>query len=310
MTRRTAALVAANVLGVVAFFWPFILPAAVGNSTAHEVDAPFIAAGLLICLGTLLFVELGRGGLGAKQVALIGVLGAAMVALRLPGFIGGFSAMFIVVFLAGNAFGPAFGFVLGATGTFASGLFVGGLGPWLPFQMVAIGWIGAGAGSLRMFRRSGWGPRVGLLAVYGFVAAFAFGAIMNLWFWPFGAGDSALGWSAEAGAAGNLGRYARFYLLTSFGWDVFGAIGNAVGIVVLGRPLLGALDRAARRMQLSLDNGRVSREPAGWPRPGSPGRGKSGLHRAGRWGKSQAGRPAESATESRPPKSAWVRVKG
>src|SRR5688500_3787144 len=30
-------------------------------------------------------------------------------------------------------------------------------------------------------------------------------------------------------------------------------------------------------------------------------RGKSGLRRAGRWGKSQAGRPVDSATESKPP---------
>ena len=306
---RTAALVAANVIGVIAFTWPFVLPAAVGDS-AHEIDAPFIAAGLLICLGTLLFVELGRGGLGAKQVALIGVLGAAMVALRLPGFIGGFSAMFLVVLVAGNSFGPAFGFVLGAIGTFASGLFVGGLGPWLPFQMVAIGWVGAGAGAVRSLGGSGWTARVAGLAAYGFVAAFCFGAIMNLWFWPFGAGDSALGWAPEGGAVGNLGRYARFYLLTSLGWDVFGAVGNAVAVTVLGRPLLGALDRAARRMRLSLDNGPVGREPAGWPRPGVPGRGKSGLHRAGRWGKSQAGRSAESATESRPPETPRVRVKG
>ena len=310
--RRSVALAAANVLGLIAFTWPFALPAAVGNSAAHEIDAPFIVVGLLICLGTLLFVELGRGGMGAKHVALIGVLGAAMVALRLPGFVGGFSAMFIVVLLAGNAFGPAFGFVLGATGTFASGLFVGGLGPWLPFQMVAVGWVGAGAGMVRMLGpRSGWGSRVTALAVYGFAAAFAFGAIMNLWFWPFGAGDSALGWSAEAGAVGNLGRYVRFYMVTSFGWDVFGAIGNATGVAVLGRPLLAALDRAARRMRLDLDNGAQRRESAGWPRPGSPGRGKSGLHRAGRWGKSQAGRPAESATESRPPgNTTRVRVKG
>ena len=77
-----------------------------------------------------------------------------MVALRLPGFVAGFSAMFIVVLVAGNAFGPGFGFLLGALGMFASGLFVGGLGPWLPFQMVAVGWVGAGAGLLPRGARS------------------------------------------------------------------------------------------------------------------------------------------------------------
>ncbi|MGH2698671.1 MAG: ECF transporter S component [Actinomycetota bacterium] len=129
-------------------------------------------------------------------MALIGVLGAAMVALRLPGFIAGFSAMFIIVPVAGNAFGPGFGFVLGAVGTFASGLFVGGLGPWLPFQMVAVGWVGMGAGLLP--RSSSWRARLGWLAAFGFVSGFLFGAIINLWFWPYAAGSSNLGWARSS----------------------------------------------------------------------------------------------------------------
>ncbi len=145
---RTAVLVGVNLLGLLAFLWPFVLPLAPGLDENHRADGPVILATLLICLGAVLFVELGRGGLGPKAVALLGVLAAAMVALRLPGFVAGFSAMFIVVLLAGNSFGPGFGFLLGAVGTFASGLFIGGLGPWLPFQMVAVGWVGLGAGLL------------------------------------------------------------------------------------------------------------------------------------------------------------------
>ena len=246
---RLVLLTIANVLGLAAFAWPFVLPEAAGDS-AHEIDAPIILVALLACIGLLLFLELGRGGLGPKTVALIGVLGAAMVALRLPGFIAGFSAMFIVVLVAGNAFGPAFGFLLGAVGTFASGLFIGGLGPWLPFQMVAVGWVGAGAGLIP--RPAAWPWRIGMLAAYGFVVAFAFGALMNLWFWPFGAGSASVGWAPGLGAMDNLRRYATFYAATSLGWDAAGAIGNAVLAIVLGRPLLGALDRAARRMNLHI----------------------------------------------------------
>jgi energy-coupling factor transport system substrate-specific component len=246
----TAALVVANLLGLCAFLWPFFLPAAVGDERASRVDELWIFVGLALCLGVLLFVELGRGGMGPKTVALVGVLGAAMVALRLPGYVGGFSFMFIVVILAGNAFGPAFGFVLGAVGLFASGLFVGGIGPWLPFQMVAVGWIGLGAGLLP--RRVGWPVRLGTLAVYGFVVGFAFGAIMNLWFWPFATGSSALGWAPELGGLENLRRYLTFYGATSAVWDLLRAVGNVVLVVVLGRPVLGALDRAARKMRVEL----------------------------------------------------------
>ena len=198
----------------------------------------------------MLFVELGRGGLGPKAVALIGVLGAAMVALRLPGFVFGFSAMFIVVLVAGNAFGPGFGFLLGALGTFASGLFLGGLGPWLPFQMVAVGWVGMGAGLLPQGRRGGCASARS--PAYGFVSGYLFGAIMNLWAWPFLTTGSAISWDAGASAATNLRHYLTYYAATSFAWDTFRAVGNAVLVLVLGRPLLGALDRAARRMRLDV----------------------------------------------------------
>jgi len=247
---RIGVLVAANVLGLFAFVWPFVLP--FGGDATHQVDAPVILAGLLVLLGAVLFVELGRGGLGPKAVALIGVLGAAMVALRLPGFVAGFSAMFIVVLVAGNAFGPGFGFVLGALGTFASGLFLGGLGPWLPFQMVAVGWMGMGAGMLPRSPSTSWRMRIGALAVYGFVAGYVFGAIMNLWVWPFLTAGSTLSWDPDAGALANLRHYLTYYAATSFGWDTFRAVGDAALVVALGRPLLRSLDRAARRMRLNV----------------------------------------------------------
>ncbi|MPZ91117.1 MAG: hypothetical protein GEU68_05735 [Actinobacteria bacterium] len=60
------------------------------------------------------------------------------------------------------------------------------------------------------------------------------------------------------GGAANLGRYLRFYAVTSLGWDAFRAVGNAALVILLGRPLLGALGRAACRMNLvvrAVDNG-------------------------------------------------------
>ncbi|MEX0832991.1 MAG: ECF transporter S component [Actinomycetota bacterium] len=246
---RIYVLVALNMFGALAFFWPFVLPAGIGSEAAHDADAPFILLGLLALLGGLLFVELGRRGMGPKVVALIGVLGAAMVALRLPGFIAGFSAMFIIVLVAGNAFGPGFGFLLGAVGMFASGLFVGGLGPWLPFQMVAVGWMGMGAGLLpKQPQRS----RILWLAAYGFVTGYVFGAIMNLWTWPFLTAGTEISWSPGAGTVENLRHYFTFYAATSFVWDTFRAIGNAAMVLILGKPLLSALDRAARRMNLQV----------------------------------------------------------
>ena len=245
----------ANLVGVFVFAWPFIVP-----EVAPHIDAPWILTILIVCVSALLFAELDRAGLGPKTVALIAVLGSIMVALRLPGYVAGFSAMFIVVLVAGNSFGPGFGFLLGAVGTFASALFVGGLGPWLPFQMVAVGWVGAGAGVIP--RPAAWRARIPILAAYGFVAAFIFGAVINLYFWPFLAGSSRLGWDASAGGVTNLKHYLAFYSVTSLGWDAIGAVGNAVMVVILGRPLLGAFDRAARRMNLQLGSSRHPGAPS------------------------------------------------
>jgi energy-coupling factor transport system substrate-specific component len=248
---RVPLLLLTNVAGLFAFLWPFVLPAFVHPGLDHRSDSGLILVILVGGLGGLLFTELGRGGLGPKTVALIGVLGAAMVALRLPGFVAGFNAFFIVVLVAGNSFGPGFGFLLGAIGMFASGLLIGGLGPWLPFEMVAVGWLGAGAG-LMPGRGTKWPVRIAVLAAYGLIAGYLYGAIMNLWLWPFMTSGSAIAWDPSAAFVQNLRHYATYYVATSFAWDTFRAIGDAVMVVVLGRPLLACLDRAAKRMRLDV----------------------------------------------------------
>jgi energy-coupling factor transport system substrate-specific component len=248
---RIALLIAANAIGMIAFFWPFLLPSVAGRVAAnHQGDGPWILATLGAILLALLFLELGRGGLGPKTVALLGVLGAAMVALRLPGFVAGFSGLFIVVLVAGNALGPGFGFLLGCVGMFASGLFVGGLGPWLPFEMVAVGWVGGGAGLLPHGRS--WTTRLAALAAYGLASGYLYGVVMELWFWPFVTDGSALAWDPTGGPIANLHRYLSFYVIDGLAWDTFRAVGNAVLVIAVGRPILAALDRAARRMQLRV----------------------------------------------------------
>ena len=248
---RIGLLAVANVVGAIAFVWPFVLPRIAGSAGENHVDdGPWFLLALSSILFALLLLELGRGGLGPKTVALLGALGAAIVALRLPGYVAGFSAMFIVVLVAGNAFGPGFGFLLGAIGMLASGLFVGGLGPWLPFEMVAFGWVGAGAALIP--HGGSWRTRTLWLAAYGVVSGYLYGGVMNLWSWPFLTDGSSLAWDPAIGAVTNLRRYVMFYAATSFVWDTFRAVGNAVLVLVLGKPLLMALDRAARRMHLDV----------------------------------------------------------
>ncbi len=75
---------------------------------------------------------------------------------------------------------------------------------------------------------------------------------MNLWSWPFLVDGSALAWDPAGSAAENLRHYLAFYAVTSFWWDTARAVGNVALVVVLGKPLLAALDRASRRMHLEV----------------------------------------------------------
>ena len=87
---------------------------------------------------------------------------------------------------------------------------------------------------------------IAVLAAYGVVAGFAFGAVMDLWDWTFFRGAPDLGWQPGLDWPETVARFVRFYLLTSLGYDAFRAIGNAAMVVALGAPMLGAARPAAR----------------------------------------------------------------
>jgi len=234
----------ASLVGVAAFGWPLLVGPE--SDLAHASDAPLVFAALVVLLLAVVLAELSEGGMDAKAVAMLGVLTAVGAALRPLGTgIAGFEPVFFLLVLAGRVFGPAFGFVLGATTLFASALVTAGVGPWLPFQMLGAAWVGAGAGLLPP--ASGRRELVSL-AGYAAVAGLAYGLALNLSFWPFVVGpDSTLSFVAGAALVDNLRRFAAFTLATSLGFDVPRAVVTAALVVVTGRPILAALRRASRR---------------------------------------------------------------
>jgi len=149
-----------------------------------------------------------------------------------------------VIILGGRVFGRGFGFVLGATTLFTGSLITGGVGPWLPFQMMAAGWVGFFAGCLP---RAEGRTEVGLLAGYGFVSGLVFGLVMNIWFWPFASYGPEVSYVAGDPLAANLQRYGVFYLTTSLLWDLGRATMSLLVLALAGSALLRALRRAARR---------------------------------------------------------------
>jgi energy-coupling factor transporter transmembrane protein EcfT len=245
-----------NLAGVAAFAWLLLQPAwggAGGGVPGTGLVAP-VALALLIgfCFAALV-VELAGAGLGARAVAVLGVLVALNSALRfvevaLPGP-GGFTPIFVLIVLAGYAYGARLGFLTGALTLAVSAVITGGVGPWLPFQMYAAGWVGLSAGWLPghgaaggpASRRLVWG-----LALFGAAWAFGYGALMTIWSWAF------IDAGGPAAAGSPLARYLAYYVLSALAWDVFGAAGTLALLALAGGPLLLALRRAGLRFAYTI----------------------------------------------------------
>ncbi|MEU1971158.1 ATP-binding cassette domain-containing protein [Microbacterium sp. NPDC019599] len=240
--RSTLALLAANVVALAAFAWPF---AAMAVPAQAQAAVPFAALALAPLAVIVVLASLDGTVRSAHTLALLGILAAIGAAIRIVGTgVGGVEAVFILLILAGRVLGARFGLLLGVLTIALSSLMWGGIGPWTPFQMFACAWVGAGAGLLP--RRLPRGGEIAMLIAYGVVASYAFGLIMNLWFWPFAVGTQT-GISYEAGAAlgQNLSSFLLYSLVTStLTWDTLRAVTTTVGLLVVGRAVLASLRRA------------------------------------------------------------------
>ncbi|MFD6491203.1 ECF transporter S component [Streptomyces sp. NPDC059944] len=246
--RSVAALALVSATGVAGFGWPLL--AGPGSRVgAHAQDAPWLFAGLLVLLVAVVAATISESGLGPKAVAMLGVLAATGAALRPVGAgTAGIEPMFFLMVLSGRVLGPGFGFVLGSVTMFASALLTGGVGPWMPFQMLAMGWFTMGAGLLPGPDRLRGRGELLMLAGYGFLAAFAYGTVMNLSGWPFmDALASNVAFDPHAALPANLSRFLAYCLATSLGWDLGRAVVTVVLTLTLGATLLKALRRATRR---------------------------------------------------------------
>ncbi|WP_194291503.1 ECF transporter S component [Cumulibacter manganitolerans] len=239
-------LLLASLVTVAAFGWPFVLDGATAaTASSHSTDAPWIFAAVLPLLAAIVLAELNAGNIDSKAIALLGLLSAVGGALRAlsPG-IAGLEPSFALILLGGRVFGRGFGFVQGALSLFVGALITGGVGPWLPFQMMTAGWVGFLGGCLPRARGR---AEVALLAALGFVVGLFYGALMNLWFWPFGFYGDALSFVAGASPTQNLENYARYYVTTSAVWDLARANFTVLLILLIGSPVLRALRRVSRR---------------------------------------------------------------
>lgn len=245
------AVVFVSATGLIALFLPFLSSAladqsSVDNSRSFDSSlllGAVVAGSMFIAIG-----ELARGP-GAeslsRSVALLGTLVAIDATLRLvPSFFGA-SPIFALIALVGYVFGSRFGFVMGSLTLLLSAAITAGVGPWLPFQMLCAGWMGMAAGWLPKPAS----PRVEVasLALFGGLYGFVYGALMNLYSWPFASpgasSDIGLYWSPTLTLLESLDRYWAFYITTSLVHDASRTIANIVLILAAGASVLRLLRR-------------------------------------------------------------------
>src|SRR5713101_3813649 len=248
----------------------FVLPLWSGPRASTGLLVSFVVAAVAL----LLALALQTHRLSARLAAVLAALIAVDAALRLAAVVG-----------------------------------VAGFSPWLPYQMLGCGWVGAGAGLVgsAMGRRLSR-PAMLVLAGWGIASGFAFGALLDVWQWPLfvGGQSTSISWAPGLPPAELLRRFGTFYLASSLVYDSFRAGGNAILILLLGQPVVAALLRFRRRFLVEwerpaniLGDGRAGaadtvRDPERGPEPARNDRPGSAAGLAG-------GAPAAEAADQTPP---------
>ena len=248
-------LLLATGIGIAAFFYPFFVLPEQSSFTmaAHSQDASLVfLVAIVLCL-IVVVVNLETRQMNSKVIAILGILVAVNSVLRLvPGPLG-FSAIFFLPILCGYVYGPDFGFLLGTLSLLVSAIVTSGMGPWLPYQMFATGWMGMAAAWLPDLSKR---PRLEhiVLAIYGAILGLVFGAMMDLWFWPYLFDPRQLEgqWQPGHGVWTTVAHFAIFYAATSLWWDIGRAAGNLVLIVLFGPAILRLLRRFKKRFSFDV----------------------------------------------------------
>jgi energy-coupling factor transport system substrate-specific component len=234
-------LVIANGFGALAFAWPFVFPGSGGSRLTPYAWSIAMPVLLLIAAQTLLARDRD-----IRRVTLMATLVALAAAARpLGAGVAGLEPIWAVILLSGRALGARAGFVIGALAIAVSGLVTGGVGPWMPYQMMVAAWVGALPGLLPRLRGR---AEIAWMTALGLLAGMASGALLNLWFWPTAIGLSpAVSFDPSVAPIVNVERWLHFGLLTSAGFDVPRAIITASLLALTAGRILPILRRATRR---------------------------------------------------------------
>ncbi len=243
-------------LGVFAYVYPLMEPSHAGLvSSNRQNELPLMMAMILALCSIVLIYEIQQYRLNTKLIALLGILIAINSTLRfidltLP-VLGGFSPVFFLILITGYVFGGRMGFLMGSLTMLVSALITAGVGPWLPNQMLTAGWVGLSATIVRklvlLTHQENKPSEFLLLLIFGFLWGYLYGAITNLWFWPFLLNPSNQQFVPGSSLITSMRNYGVFYVASSFLWDTTRAIGNVLLILFFGKATIKVLRRFQKR---------------------------------------------------------------
>jgi energy-coupling factor transport system substrate-specific component len=231
------------IFGIILIFGilTFAIPSIFDNSIDLS-DIPGIALILVIIVYLSLFVlgmyfRFEESNVSSKEIALIAIYSAFTAVARLP-FVGipSVQPVSFLVLCAGYVFGPLTGFIIGGITAMLSNIFMG-QGLWTIFQIFAWGVIGLFGGL--MGRNKTRKPDKWILALIGFLLAFVFGWITNIWSWLY------LGPTFASFIAANI---------QSIPFDMAHAIGNFIFLLAFGEQVIRILSRYQQRFLYKIND--------------------------------------------------------
>lgn len=245
-------------LGLASLLISFIFPRVEGLSFT-SANYPIVISLIILLSLLIIFYDTQSSTLDTKLIPFLGVLIAINAGIRflenaIPGP-AGFSPTFFLIILTGYFFGSRMGFLMGSMTMLVSAFLTGGVGPWLPGQMITAGWVGQTSALLakpiESLRFNDKFIEVVLIALVGAIWGMLYGVIMNLWFWPYIGAPSGQSWLQGAGFIQNFQRYLIYYMTTSLFWDISRSIGNVLVILGFTKPVLKIFTRFKERFSYS-----------------------------------------------------------
>lgn len=251
---------ALNLFGVLLFSWPLFISSA-NPFLKNLTNATWLAALLGFAAILILGMQISERLLDSKSVAIVAVLVGLISALRLLGAGAiGLEPMWFLLILAARVFDIRLGWSIAMLSMLVSAFMTGGIGPWLPFQVFAAGWIALG---VKLIPKSLSGKsELVLLSIYGVLSSLFFGAMMDLQLWPWLLGtQTQLSFIPGASLEDNLSRFVLFHSATALAWDIPRALLTSILILISGKAILASLIRAQFRLS-AVSQWRIANERA------------------------------------------------